>query len=76
MERRTLLATTATGTLPERTRLQPASSRRKFAVACRSIAEGTTGTRTQCARSSISWSTMPEAPAGASITRRSVSPGT
>jgi hypothetical protein len=76
MDLRTLFATMATGRL--RTPIFPvwSTSRMKFAVACRSIAEGGTGTMMQLARSSISWSTVPEAPAGASMMSWRVSAGT
>ena len=47
-----------------------------MAVACRSMVEGGTGTMMQLARSSISWSRVPEAPAGASTMSCRVSGGT
>ncbi len=48
----------------------------KFAVAWMSIADGATGMRIECARSSISCSTIPDAPAGASMINCSVLAGT
>ena len=48
----------------------------KFEEAWMSMAEGTTGTMTECARSIISCSMTPWAPAGASMMSWRVSGGT
>jgi hypothetical protein len=59
-------------------RMRPAikRSRMKFAVAWMSMADGATGITMQFVRPSISCSTRPAAPAGASITSCRVSSGT
>ena len=51
-------------------------SRMKFSVARMSMIEGTTGTTTLCERSTISCSSKPEAPAGASMISCCVCGGT